>query len=99
MGAQDEADSTQRVRWMISGRVQGVGFRWFVQRAAERHGVTGYVRNLSDGRVEVCAHGAARSLDRMLQELQIGPRGSRVERIDRQELAAGNAFDGFEIRH
>lgn len=66
-------------RWLIAGRVQGVGFRWFVCRQAERLGVEGWVRNLEGGRVEAVARGLPRVLDELAARLAQGPTASRVE--------------------
>lgn len=68
-------------RFMVSGRVQGVGFRYFTQDTARREGVTGWVRNLPDGRVEALAEGDAEALTRLERALRTGPRGARVDRL------------------
>lgn len=67
-----------RRRYLISGRVQGVGFRYFVRRAAGRLGVTGWVRNLASGEVEAEGQGAKEVLDAFETELRRGPSGSLV---------------------
>jgi acylphosphatase len=79
-------DDRQAVRWLITGRVQGVGFRWFAQRQAEQMGITGWVRNLPDGRVEVAGRGAGPALDQFDQSLRRGPRFSHVERVDKTNI-------------
>ena len=66
----------------ISGRVQGVGFRWFVREEARRLGLSGWVMNLDTGQVEVRAGGESSSLDRLRRALQVGPSGAVVERLD-----------------
>ena len=68
-------------RFVVSGRVQGVGFRYFTQDTARREGVTGWVRNLPDGRVEALAEGDADAVMRLERALRIGPRGARVDRV------------------
>jgi acylphosphatase len=65
----------------VTGVVQGVGFRWFVRERARRLGVSGWVRNLSDGSVEVAAAGDAQQLELLRGELRRGPNGARVEAI------------------
>jgi acylphosphatase len=65
----------------VEGRVQGVGFRWFVLRAAESLHVTGWVRNLPDGAVEVSAVGSAESIARLREQLVGGPPHARVDRL------------------
>jgi acylphosphatase len=78
------ADSKSAKRWLISGRVQGVGFRYFAQRAATELNLTGYVRNLEDGSVEVYAAGPAGQLARFAALLQRGPRGALVRAAEEQ---------------
>jgi acylphosphatase len=78
-----EAPTLNR-RWMVRGRVQGVGFRYFAQRAASELGLTGYVRNLEDGGVEVYASGSRERLTRFAALLQRGPRGALVRAVDEQ---------------
>lgn len=71
----------QSKRYLVSGMVQGVGFRYFAQRAAQRLGLTGYVRNLRDGRVEVLATGEEISLEALRTELERGPRMAAVSEV------------------
>ncbi len=68
-------------RYVISGRVQGVGFRWFVEREAAQIGVTGWVRNCLNGDVEVMATGTREQHSSLRQKLQQGPRASRVDHV------------------
>lgn len=90
--------SVQRaVRYLVRGRVQGVGFRWFAMREATRLKLKGYVRNLPDGRVEVCAQGTPAALDVLAAALANGPPAGRVESVEKQELPheteMGNSFE------
>ena len=85
-------------RYVIAGRVQGVGFRWFTHDAAAREGVHGWVRNLADGSVEVIAEGDQASLDRLEVAVRRGPSSARVELFDVEELAPSGRTTGFEIR-
>lgn len=71
-------------RFLISGEVQGVGYRFFAQRAAARHQVTGYVRNLPDGRVEVWAEGTPSAIEGFKKDLATGPKLAVVEKIDEE---------------
>lgn len=71
-----------RFHAFISGRVQGVAFRFFAQHVANMLGVTGWVRNLYDGRVEVVAEGEKEVLEQFLAELKKGPRLARVEEVE-----------------
>ncbi len=74
-------------RWFIGGRVQGVGFRYFAQRAASGLGLTGYTRNLDDGRVEVYAVGPPEKLSELAGMLHRGPRWADVRGVEEQEAA------------
>lgn len=80
----DSADR-QCLRFFVSGRVQGVWFRAATCEEARRHGITGYARNLADGRVEVLACGASEALDGLEQWLWQGPSAARVTGVDREE--------------
>ena len=83
-------------RWFIRGRVQGVGYRYFAQRAAVELGLTGYTRNLDDGRVEVYAAGPAAKLSQLAGMLHRGPRWSDVRGVEEQE-AAVQEYGTFRI--
>jgi acylphosphatase len=76
---------TQAKRFFVSGRVQGVGFLFFAERTAARLGVGGFVRNLSDGRVEVYALGSAEQMDALKDALQRGPRMAAVDRVEEHD--------------
>lgn len=84
-------------RWLVRGRVQGVGFRWFAWREAERLGLGGFARNLRDGTVEVVSQGPDAALDRLEQALRLGPPGARVDALEQldvpEELEVPNPFD------
>ncbi len=75
----------QARRFYVSGRVQGVGFRFFVERTASALGLGGFVRNLFDGRVEVYAIGSAEQLEALKNELRRGPRMASVDRVDEHD--------------
>jgi acylphosphatase len=85
-------------RIVVSGRVQGVGFRWFTQAAAVREGLHGWVRNLPDGRVEISAEGDAEALDRFEHRVRHGPSGARVEEVEIVDVGATGSDSGFTIR-
>jgi acylphosphatase len=87
------------VRIRLTGRVQGVGFRWFTRREAQELGLTGRVRNLPDGRVEVEAAGAPERLDAFRERLRQGPRGAWVTHLEEEELSPAPAWEGFVIDH
>lgn len=73
-------------RWIVRGLVQGVGFRWFVGREAERLGLRGFVRNLNDGTVEVVSQGPEAALDDMERHLRRGPSHARVDAVERLQV-------------
>jgi len=75
---------TQARRFFVSGRVQGVGFRFFAEHTASSLGIGGYVRNLSDGRVEVYAIATAEQMDVLREALRRGPRMAVVQRVDEE---------------
>ncbi|MEO8596183.1 MAG: acylphosphatase [Candidatus Solibacter sp.] len=83
-------------RWFVRGRVQGVGYRNFAQRAAVEFGLTGYAKNLDDGRVEVYAVGPVDRLSKMAGALHLGPRWGEVRGVEEQE-AAVQEYGSFRI--
>ena len=85
-------------RYLISGRVQGVGFRFFTEAAASREGIEGWVRNLPDGRVEVAAEGDRESVDRFERAVRHGPPGARVDRVETFDDLPGGGGSGFSVR-
>jgi acylphosphatase len=80
-------DRSAARRWFISGRVQGVGYRYFAQKSASALGLRGYARNLDDGRVEVYAVGAPEDLSAFSGRLREGPRYAEVRGVEEQEAA------------
>ena len=84
-------------RFLIRGRVQGVGYRYYAQKAAAQWNVSGYARNLEDGSVEVFAIGTAGQLSELAGTLRTGPPFSDVRSVDVQEAALEN-HKGFRIR-
>ena len=87
----------QARRFVVRGRVQGVGFRWFVEREAHLLGVAGWVRNRSDGSVEVMAQGTAEQLAGMHGRLREGPRASRVDEVQVSEADPQPGLESFRI--
>ena len=85
-------------RFVIGGRVQGVGFRWFTHDAAAGEGLHGWVRNLADGSVEVVVEGETAAIDRLEAKLRRGPSQARVEGVVVEEIAPAGRRTGFEIR-
>ncbi|MGH9141909.1 MAG: acylphosphatase [Vicinamibacterales bacterium] len=85
-------------RYLVTGRVQGVGFRYFAQETASRGGVHGWVRNLPDGRVEASAEGDADAMDRFELALRHGPPGARVERLEIEHIVPDARETGFVVK-
>ena len=85
-------------RFYIGGRVQGVGFRWFTKDAATRAGVTGWVRNLPDGRVEAYVEGDNEAVTRVEVALRSGPRGARVQTVATEDEDATGRYTDFSIQ-
>ena len=90
----ERADRDVRLRLEIHGRVQGVGFRWFVREAARRRGVAGWVRNRVDGSVELEVSGTEPSLRELIAVIREGPPGARVE-----DVRETNSADADELPH
>ena len=86
-------------RFVISGTVQGVGFRFFAMRAAARHQMRGTVRNLPDGRVEVVAEGERAAMDEFKKELTTGPTFAQVSDIEETDLPVTGRYRDFRIDH
>ena len=84
-------------RFLISGRVQGVGFRYFARDVAQREGVTGWVRNLPDGRVEARVEGELEAVTRVERSLRSGPRGARVDDVFVDDEEPGGTYRTFSI--
>lgn len=84
-------------RWLVSGRVQGVGFRYFVERKAVELGLNGWVRNLDDGRVEAYAAGPAERLSDLAAALHLGPRMAEVRGVEEVEDVV-QKMAGFTVR-
>ena len=94
-------DSTPKAvearRYVLRGRVQGVGFRWFVEREAHILGIAGWVRNKSDGSVEVLAMGSPEQLAGLRSRLREGPRAARVDDVEEFEAKPVSDLTSFRI--
>ena len=88
------SQATQAKRYFVSGMVQGVGFRYFAQRAAEKLQVSGFVRNLPDGRVEVFAMGTPRQHSELRAILERGPRLSSVSEVQEELALPDSQYEG-----
>ena len=87
-----------RLEAVVTGRVQGVGFRYHVLQQARALDLVGFVRNRWDGAVEVVAEGEKAQVDRLLSYLQVGPRSAWVIDVETQWQAATGQFQSFEVR-
>ena len=86
------------VKVVVSGRVQGVGFRYFVVEQAGLLGLKGWVRNLPDGRVEAEVQGPTENVNMLLDQLRVGPRMSHVTAVDVQDLEGSVSYQDFRVR-
>jgi acylphosphatase len=89
---------SERLHAWIDGHVQGVGFRYFVREQVAVMPITGWVRNLHDGRVELIAEGKREDLDKLLVSVKQGPRGSQVTEVRTEWGTASQEFDDFRIQ-
>ena len=84
-------------RFIVRGRVQRVGFRFFVEDAAQRESIQGYVRNQHDGSVEVVAEGDADAMQRFEMAVRRGPAGGRVDTVETVVVEPSSRFAGFRV--
>jgi len=87
----------ERLHAVVRGDVQGVGFRYFVQRKARQLDLRGWVRNNDDGNVEVVAEGERAALEQLKRALDEGPRMARVDRVDVEWSAATGTLQAFDL--
>ena len=85
-------------RYIVHGRVQGVGFRWFARKVAEAFDIVGYTRNVDDGSVEIVARGMPDNVRSFKEQIEIGPGGARVDRVIDEDHPDAH-FSRFEVRH
>ncbi len=88
---------TERLHALVVGQVQGVGFRYFVKRQADSLALTGWVRNLADGPVEVIAEGAPEAIDKLVGSLTFGPPGAIVIEVTQNRSPGTGEFKEFQI--
>ena len=84
---------------LLSGRVQGVGFRYFAQSRASRYNIKGYVRNIYDNKVEVVCQGEPDNLDKFILEVKNGPSFSHITNVEMEEVIDSPVYDVFEIKY
>jgi acylphosphatase len=97
MASDRDQSSVQARRFVVRGRVQGVGFRWFVERQAHILGIAGWVRNNADGAVEVFAQGTREQINNLHAQLMQGPRAARVDTVDELEVPLSQGLKTFRI--
>jgi acylphosphatase len=91
------ANTQERFHAQVSGHVQGVNFRYYTRLTAKEIGLTGWVRNRSDGTVEVVAEGTRQQLEKLLRFLNTGPASAKVSQIQTDWLSATGEFADFQI--
>jgi acylphosphatase len=96
--ASTEKSQPQARRFLVRGRVQGVGFRWFVEREAHILQIAGWVRNNHDGSVEVLAMGTLEQLAGLRSRLQEGPRAARVDEVEESEAKPVAGLNSFQVQ-
>jgi acylphosphatase len=93
-------DTRQSKLYLVTGIVQGVGYRYFAQTVAAQLGITGYAKNLSDGRVEIYAIGKPEALESFSKSLERGPKFAEVTKVEAQVRSVDQRYAGsFEIEH
>jgi acylphosphatase len=92
-------ENIKTYRVIFSGRVQGVGFRYFVESIAVKYGIKGYVRNTYDGKVEVVCQGEEEDLRHFIEEIKKGPSFSVVTNVEIEEIEDRDKYSIFEIRY
>jgi acylphosphatase len=96
--SEKESGESKAVRLVVSGLVQGVGFRWYVKRVADDYGVNGYVRNLDDGSVESVAEGDSSAVHGFLNEVKVGPSSAHITGVNIDWLEYEGKYKGFNIQ-
>ena len=93
-----DSENIRTIKGLVSGRVQGVGFRYFVMRQAEVAGLSGYVCNLGDGRVEFLLQGSRDAVNGVIDQIHLGPRYSQVVEVSLENLPQLESVSDFRIR-
>lgn len=97
MPSNRDQSALQARRFLVRGRVQGVGFRWFVERQAHILGIAGWVRNNADGAVEVFVQGTGEQINNLHAQLRQGPRAARVDTVEVSEVPVAQSLKNFRI--
>jgi acylphosphatase len=98
MAASKKNSGLKRVALVVSGRVQGVGFRFFTRERAEERGVSGWVRNRYDGNVEMEAQGSPEQIEQFIADLWEGPMFGHVDDVQQHTIPAVSGEDSFMVR-
>src|SRR5271157_5553373 len=98
MASTHDQSRAQARRFVVRGRVQGVGFRWFVEREAHILNIAGWVRNNPDGTVEILAQGTRDQLAGLHSRLREGPRAARIDGVDVSEAQPAAGLTSFQVR-
>ena len=84
---------------LLSGRVQGVGFRYFTEALAARYNIQGYVRNIYDNKLEIVCQGGPDNLNKFILEVKKGPSFSHVKQVDMEEIIDAPVYEVFDIKY
>ena len=84
---------------LLSGRVQGVGFRYFAEARASRYNIKGYVKNIYDNKVEIVCQGDPDNLDKFIIEVKNGPSFSHITNVEMEEITDAPVYNVFEIKY
>lgn len=90
---------TKEIKYIVRGRVQGVGFRFYTREKAIHTGISGYVKNLRDGSVEVVASGSDSQLSEFKKHIETGPSMAFVESVEQHLQPVSNRYRGFKIKY
>ncbi len=93
-----DAPAVRRAHVFVSGHVQGVGFRAFVKAEADARKLTGWVMNLADGRVKAVVEGPADKVAELIEKMNAGPRGAKVDKVELADEKPTGEFKGFDVR-
>lgn len=88
----------EEIHSYVSGRVQGVGFRLVVNRHALYHKIRGFVRNLPDGRVEICAQGEIHAIQNFFNDIRENPGRASIDRFEEEKVRCGRLYSSFEVQ-
>ncbi len=88
----------KKIKTIIYGKVQGVGFRFFIQKSAQKYGIKGWVRNIDNDKVEIVCLGEQKEMDKLLKNIKKGPEGARIKKIETMQTDEQIISDKFTIK-